>query len=190
MPKLNLGRVVGRDGGFGNIETRYINDGGAPSVTIEAQGEDTAKDFIFTFKNLVRDAATSDELEQIAAGENVQSSNVITALSMSVLWVKMKAAFAAFKHTHPGTDIDGKSITAAQLADHSVGKDQLETAVWESISPLIFVDVASASFIRSDKSTALAIVGKNDCGMSLTVGDDKKFSIGVKVDGVWSYRSV
>lgn len=125
MPKLNLGRVVGRDGGFGNIDTAYINDGGAPSVTVEASGEDTAKDFVFTFKNLVRDVATADEVDQIAAGEIVQSSNVITAGVMSSIWAKIKAAFAPKSHTHDASDITAGQLAAALIANGLITADML-----------------------------------------------------------------
>ena len=125
MPKLNLGRVVGRDGGFGNIDTVYINNGGAPSVTVEASGEDTAKDFVFTFKNLVRDVATADEVDQIAAGEIVQSSNVITAGVMSSIWAKIKAAFAPKSHTHDASDITAGQLAAALIANGLITSDML-----------------------------------------------------------------
>lgn len=154
MPKLNLGRVVGRDGGFGNIDTVYLNDGGAPSVTVEASGEDTAKDFVFTFKNLVRDVATADEVEQIAAGEIVQSSNVITAGVMSSIWAKIKAAFAPKSHTHDASDITAGELAAAliangliteemlhdgavtgdKIANGSITKDKLEKTLGDSLS--------------------------------------------------------
>lgn len=125
MPKLNLGRVVGRDGGFGNTYTVYINDGGAPSVTVEASGEDTAKDFVFTFKNLVRDVATADEVEQIAAGEIVQSSNVITAGVMSSIWAKIKGAFATKSHTHDASDITAGELAAILIANGLIDTDML-----------------------------------------------------------------
>lgn len=154
MPKLNLGRVVGRDGGFGNTDTVYINDGGAPSVTVEASGEDTAKDFVFTFKNLVRDVATADEVEQIAAGEIVQSSNVITAGVMSSIWAKIKGTFATKSHTHDASDITAGelaailianglidtdmlaagAVTTAKIADGAVTKDKLEKTLGDSLS--------------------------------------------------------
>lgn len=127
MPKLNLGRVVGRDGGFGNIDTVYLNDGGAPSVIVEASGEDTAKDFVFTFKNLVRDVATADEVEQIAAGEIVQSSNVITAGVMSSIWAKIKGAFAPKSHTHDASDITAGELAAALIANGLITADMLAT---------------------------------------------------------------
>lgn len=125
MPKLNLGRVVGRDGGFGNTDTVYINDGGAPSVTVEASGEDTAKDFVFTFKNLVRDVATADEVEQIAAGEIVQSSNVITAGVMSSIWAKIKGAFAQKSHTHDASDITAGKLAATLIANGLITEEML-----------------------------------------------------------------
>lgn len=163
MPKLNLGRVVGRDGGFGNIDTVYINDGGAPRVTVEASGEDTAKDFRFTFANLVRDVATADEVEQIAAGELVQSSNVITAGVMSSIWAKIKGAFASKSHTHDASDITAGelaailiaaglidtdmlaagAVTTAKIANGAVTKDKLEKSLGDSLSrarPIVLED--------------------------------------------------
>lgn len=169
MPKLNLGRVVGRDGGFGNTDTVYINDGGAPSVTVEASGEDTAKDFVFTFKNLVRDVATADEVEQIAAGEIVQSSNVITAGVMSSIWAKIKAAFAPKSHTHDASDITAGelaailianglidtdmlaagAVTTTKIDDGAVTKDKLEKTLRDSLSRLDQINSITYDKVRN-----------------------------------------
>lgn len=185
MPKLNLGRVVGRDGGFGNIDTVYLNDGGAPSVTVEASGEDTAKDFVFTFKNLVRDVATADEVEQIAAGEIVQSSNVITAGVMSSIWAKIKVAFATKSHTHDASDITAGelaailianglidtdmlaagAVTTAKIADGSVTKDKLEKTLGDSLS--------HAMFVPAEGDTAGSMwFNPNSLTLTLTVSHD------------------
>ena len=178
MPKLNLGRVVGRDGGFGNTDTVYINDGGAPSVTVEASGEDTAKDFVFTFKNLVRDVATADEVEQIAVGEIVQSSNVITAGVMSSIWAKIKGAFATKSHTHDASDITAGelaailianglidtdmlaagAVTTTKIADGAVTKDKLEKTLGDSLSRLGFLGMWSMSDFPMNKPADWGIV--------------------------------
>ena len=185
MPKLNLGRVVGRDGGFGNIDTVYLNDGGAPSVTVEASGEDTAKDFVFTFKNLVRDVATADEVEQIAAGEIVQSSNVITAGVMSSIWAKIKGAFAPKSHTHDASDITAGelaailianglidtdmlaagAVTTTKIADGAVTNAKLDQTLRDSLSRqsrLLMSDNVRASVGRSDSGAF--IIFKDDAG--------------------------
>ena len=138
MPKLNLGRVVGRDGGFGNITTVYVNDGGAPSVTIDATGEDHAKDFQFTFANLVRDPATIDEVDQIAKGEKVQSSNVITVAVECLLWAKMKENFAAKVHKHSASDITEGTLDAARIAEKSISKSKLDQSLQDSMSQVLF----------------------------------------------------
>lgn len=179
MPKINLGRVVGRDGGFGNIETVYLNDGGAPRVTVEQSGEDSAKDFRFTFANLVRDVATADEVDRIAAGETVQSSNVVTVGVMSSIWGKIKAAFAPKQHKHDASDITtGKlaaallangiiteamlsdhCVTADKLADGSVGVDHLDAEMredWESLSQISFA--GGATGVTFDNGTSAADV--------------------------------
>lgn len=167
MPKLNLGRVVGRDGGFGDVTSTYVNDGGQPGVDIITSGNDTAKNFEFKFKNLINQPATSDELDDISKGIAVQSSNTITVGGMSSLWAKIKQIFAQKSHEHSAEDITaGKlasilfengiitedmladacvstdkiadgAVTADKLAEHCVGQDQLTEGVWETLSQAI-----------------------------------------------------
>lgn len=205
MPKLNLGRVVGRDGGFGNTDTVYINDGGAPSVTAEASGEDTAKDFVFTFKNLVRDVATADEVEQIAAGEIVQSSNVITAGVMSSIWAKIKGAFATKSHTHDASDITAGelaailianglidtdmlaagAVTTTKIADGAVTKDKLEKSLGDSLS---LSESFKVNYIESRDEIELRKELPDGTARALVVGPDGHRYI-KRVDGVWSVIS-
>ena len=153
---IDLGPVVGADGGFGNITSSYVNDGGQPGVTIEASGPDKAKDVHFTFTNLVRDQLTGSEIEQIANDEVVQSSNVVTGSVMTQLWGWIKKLFAPKQHEHDTSDIttgklaaallDNGIITEAMLSDHcvtadklaagSVRKDNIDTEMsegWESL---------------------------------------------------------
>ena len=134
MPQLNLGRVVGRDGGFGNASANYVDDGGEPDVEVNLSGEDTQKDIEFTFKNLVRAPIDSSMINQITNDQIINSSKVLTATGLTTLWGKIKSLFALKNHTHGTSGIEDKAITQAKLADHSVGQQQLETSVWDSIS--------------------------------------------------------
>lgn len=114
MPKINLGRVRGYDGGFGNVGATYANDGGEPRVSIEATGPDTAKDFTFEFANLVNDPISSNEIDQIVGGQVVESSNTLNATGLSTLWARLVAFFAPKEHTHAIAEVseDETSLVA------------------------------------------------------------------------------
>ena len=130
MGKINLGRVRGNDGGFGNVRSVYLNDGGLPGVSVEMSGPDTAKDVNFTFRNLVNDPMTGSEIEQLVAGEVVQSSNVVNGSVMTQIWAAIKRLFAPKEHKHDADDIASgelvtdrimdKAVTAAKLAAEAV----------------------------------------------------------------------
>lgn len=134
MPKLDLGRVVGRDGGFGNVTSEYFDDGGEPSVDIEMSGEDTAKDFKFILKNLVNKAIDSSTISQILNGSVINSSKVLSATGLTTFFSGLKDVFAPKSHTHGTAGIEDNAVTAAKIAPNCIGKDQLETSVWDSIS--------------------------------------------------------
>ncbi len=144
MPKIDLGRVRGEDARFGNITSSYINDGGEPGVDIVPSGPDTGKDLDFEFRNLVNDPLSSSEIEQIANGEVVNSANVLNGTGLTTLWARIKEKFAAKAHRHSAADIEegqfgadrieDNAITSAKIADGAVGQEQLDPAVWESIS--------------------------------------------------------
>lgn len=178
MPQLNLGRVVGRDGGFGNASANYVDDGGEPDVEVNLSGEDTQKDIEFTFKNLVRAPIDSSMIDQITNDQIINSSKVLTATGLTTLWGKIKSLFALKNHTHGTSGIEDKAITQAKLADHSVGQQQLETSVWDSISQTREVSIASTeiaanngNLVRTDIPAifgykAVGVVGMK-IGMSL-----------------------
>lgn len=144
MPKIDLGRVRGEDARFGNITSSYINDGGEPGVDIVPSGPDTGKDLDFEFRNLVNDPLSSSEIEKIANGEVVNSANVLNGTGLTTLWARIKEKFAAKAHRHSAADIEegqfgadrieDNAITSAKIADGAVGQEQLDPAVWESIS--------------------------------------------------------
>lgn len=122
---IDLGPVVGADGGFGNVTSEYVNDGGDPGVEITMTGEDRAKDFHFAFKNLVNDPLTASEVERIAAGEMVNSSNTANGTSMSLFFAELSKLFAGIAHTHDAKDIVSGEIGAALIGEAAVGADEL-----------------------------------------------------------------
>lgn len=96
----------------------------------------------------------TDVIDVIASDTTVTGNDVLKTTGLSYLWAKIKAKFAPKSHTHDASDItagelaaalfaDGiitddmlsaKCVTGAKIADHSIGKDQLETTLWDSIS--------------------------------------------------------
>jgi hypothetical protein len=143
MPWKEIGEVVGKDGGFGNVTSEYVDDGGEPSVDIEASGEDTAKDFKFTFKNLINQALDSSTIDQILNDAVVKSANVLNGTGLVTFFAGLKNIFAAKSHTHNTDDIDDRAITSDKIAlkaveteniaDGAVGETQLDTALRNSI---------------------------------------------------------
>lgn len=164
---IDLGPVVGADGGFGNVTSEYVNDGGDPGVEITMTGEDRAKDFHFAFKNLVNDPLTASEVERIAAGEMVNSSNTANGTSMSLFFAELSKLFAGIAHTHDAKDIVSgeigaaligeaavgadeladNAVTADKIADNAVGTQQLAQSVRDSLSQAAFY-APSSDYIR------------------------------------------
>ena len=167
MPKRDLGEVKGKDGGFGDVSAEYIDNGGDPSVEIETQGANQAKNFIFKFKNLVRSALSSEQIDSIVSNEVVTSSSVVTGTGLTSFWSKIKEKFALKHHTHETTDllneavttpkianeavttekIDDKAITQAKIADGAVGETQLDTALRNSISQRLNDPILPVSYL-------------------------------------------
>ena len=133
MPQINLGRVRGEDGGFGNVTSEYVNDGGEPNVEIIPSGEDSQKDFKFIFSNLVNNPIDSATIDRITNDQIANSSDTLTATGLTTLWGKIKSLFALKTHTHGTSGIDNKAITQAKIADGAVGETQLETSLRNSI---------------------------------------------------------
>lgn len=127
MPTVNLGRVRGMDGGFGNITCEYIDDGGNPDITIEKSGEDTAKDFHFIFKNIVAEPLDTATIESIANDEVVNTSKVLTGTGLSTLISRLKQKFAPKSHTHDASDITAGQLAAALIANGTITADMLAT---------------------------------------------------------------
>lgn len=151
---IDLGPVVGADGGFGNITSDYVNDGGDPGVEITMTGEDRAKDFHFEFKNLVNDPLTASEIERIAAGETVHSSNTANGTSMSLFFAALSQLFAGIAHTHSADDIDGGTFGADRIENGSITKDKLEKSLGDSLSrDRIVVRNGMTAYRRGDMVT-------------------------------------
>ena len=156
MPVRDLGEVQGKDGGFGEVSAEYFDNGGDPNIEIEAQGDNQAKNFIFRFLNIARSPLSSSQIEDIANDEVVTSSNVLTGTGLTTLWARIKSKFALKSHTHDASDITAgelasallangiitndmlseKCVTADKIADGTIGIDQLEKGLGDSISQL------------------------------------------------------
>lgn len=144
MAKINLGRVVGRDGGFGNITSSYIDDGGDPDVLIEASGEDSAKDVHFTFMNLINEPLPLSEIDKITNDTPVDSSKPVSGSGITALWQRIRQLFAPKNHIHTADDVtDGEfptyriadeAITAPKIADGQIGSNHLDQDLRDSIS--------------------------------------------------------
>ena len=134
MAKIDLGRVVGENGGFGNVRSTYISDGGMPSVGIEASGPDTAKDFDFIFSNIVNDPMTDEEIDGIVDGQYSQSSDVLNGRGLSRLWNWICELFAPKEHKHSASDLDSGTIDAARIANGTITKDMLDKTLGDSLS--------------------------------------------------------
>lgn len=164
MPTMNLGRVRGYDGGFGNVTCEYVDDGGEPDIIIEKSGDDTAKDFLFIFKNIVSQPLSQSEINDITNDIVVNSSKSVTGTGLSFFFSRLKEKFAAKDHKHSAADItsgtldiariadksiiaakyDDKSVGAAALADNCVGRANLESSLRDSISHTVKALVTSS----------------------------------------------
>ena len=148
MAKIDLGRVVGENGGFGNVRSTYISDGGMPSVGIEASGPDTAKDFDFIFSNIVNDPMTDEEIDGIVDGQYSQSSDVLNGRGLSRLWNWICELFAPKEHKHSASDLDSGTIDAARIANGTITKDMLDKTLGDSLSHVSCIK-SSGSAINS-----------------------------------------
>lgn len=125
MTKVNLGRVVGRDAGFGNFEATYTDDGGDPSVSVNATGDDSAKDISFDFKNIAPSPLTSNEIDQASNDVVLTSKRYLDGPGVSTLWARIKAKFASKSHTHDASDITAGQLAAALIANGTITADML-----------------------------------------------------------------
>lgn len=125
MTKVNLGRVVGHDAGFGNFEATYTDDGGDPSVSVNATGDDSAKDISFDFKNIAPSPLTSNEIDQASNDVVLTSKRYLDGPGLSTLWARIKAKFAPKSHTHNASDITAGQLAAALIANGTITADML-----------------------------------------------------------------
>lgn len=169
MAKIDLGRVVGENGGFGNVRSTYISDGGMPSVGIEASGPDTAKDFDFIFSNIVNDPMTDEEIDGIVDGQYSQSSDVLNGRGLSRLWNWICELFAPKEHKHSASDLDSGTIDAARIANGTITKDMLDKTLGDSLSRLKPKDPA---LLADGELAALTIEGRSGAVYVLTAYED------------------
>lgn len=161
MTKLNLGRVVGQDAGFGNVSSTYTNNGGEPSVNISLSGENAAKDWQFDFQNITEDPLTSSEVEQICNDKIINTTKKLSGTGLMVLWNQIKAKFAAKSHKHGSADIT--SVNGTVIEDSTVGLAKLDAdankklsdmekgiadnaASWDSLSQKLSISCKRISF--------------------------------------------
>ena len=134
MTKLNLGRVVGQDAGFGNVSSTYTNNGGEPSVNISLSGENAAKDWQFDFQNITEDPLTSSEVEQICNDKIINTTKKLSGTGLMVLWNQIKAKFAAKSHKHGSADIT--SVNGTVIEDSTVGLAKLDADANKKLSDM------------------------------------------------------
>lgn len=137
MPWVDLGEVVGKDGEIGNVNSTYINNGGDPGVNIVRSGDDGAPDFTFEFENLANDPLSESELEQIVAGQTVNSASVVNGTVLSNFMSALGSVFAAIDHKHDASDIDSGTLAAERIANDSIGTEKFKPAVRDSLSRII-----------------------------------------------------
>ena len=143
MPWVDLGKVVGKDGEIGNVGSTYINNGGDPGVNIVRSGDDGAPDFTFEFENLANDPLSESELEQIVAGQTVNSASVVNGTVLSNFMSALGSVFAAIDHKHDASDIDSGTLAAERIANDSIGTEKFKPAVRDSLSrakPIVMED--------------------------------------------------
>lgn len=59
---------------------------------------------------------TTDEIDRIAAGEQIASESVLGGTGLTYLWAKLKSAFAALTHEHATGDVMGLDTALADKA--------------------------------------------------------------------------
>ena len=172
MPWVDLGEVVGKDGEIGNVNSTYINNGGDPGVNIVRSGDDGAPDFTFEFENLANDPLSESELEQIVAGQTVNSASVVNGTVLSNFMSALGSVFAAIDHKHDASDIDSGTLAAERIANDSIGTEKFKPAVRDSLSRL------------STSSDTAQIKLSNDTQMRLMVSDTA-LRANIMIDGSW-----
>lgn len=84
---------------------------------------------------------TTDEIDRIAAGEQVTSESVLGGTGLTYLWAKLKTAFSVIGHKHGTVDVTGLDTALADKAT----KGELKT-VQDSLDRVKVVNASSVSF--------------------------------------------
>ena len=172
MPWVDLGEVVGKDGEIGNVNSTYINNGGDPGVNIVRSGDDGAPDFTFEFENLANDPLSESELEQIVAGQTVNSASVVNGTVLSKFMSALGSVFAAIDHKHDASDIDSGTLAAERIANDSIGTEKFKPAVRDSLSRSVKPDLWGDAGNRS-VTMPLATDDNGDLYMLIASADGK-----------------
>lgn len=172
MPWVDLGEVVGKDGEIGNVNSTYINNGGDPGVNIVRSGDDGAPDFTFEFENLANDPLSESELEQIVAGQTVNSASVVNGTVLSNFMSALGSVFAAIDHKHDASDIDSGTLAAERIANDSIGTEKFKPAVRDSLSLVsVYGKVERAIFYITNEGKAGVEVYDKSGGRHYIVGN-------------------
>ena len=146
---------------------------------------------------------TTDEIDRIAAGEQVTSESVLGGTGLSYLWTKLKAAFAATGHKHPTSDVTGldaalgDKATKAELktVQDSLGRahifrDALSSGDANDVHPGIYlVDSENVKNLPSGSAYSVLIdfggIG-GGCNDQILFNSDGKFMVRGFGGGRWS----
>lgn len=163
MPWKDLGKVVGENGRVGNVDSTYINNGGAPNVSITRSGEDSAPDFTFNFENLVNDPIDEIELDQILDGQVVESANTANGTVLSRFFRAIGGIFAPKAHKHSASDLDSGTIDAARIGNGTITKDMLDKNLGDSLSRIIRAGerVQSSVMYIDDAGPVIEVLGSD-----------------------------
>lgn len=179
MPWVDLGEVVGKDGEIGNVNSTYINNGGDPGVNIVRSGDDGAPDFTFEFENLANDPLSESELEQIVAGQTVNSASVVNGTVLSNFMSALGSVFAAIDHKHDASDIDSGTLAAERIANDSIGTEKFKPAVRDSLSRITAEPHPSQHgmniYARSKDGSIVYRLCAIESGLSLFSADGTKY---------------
>lgn len=117
---------------------------------------------------------TTDEIDRIAAGEQVTSESVLDGTKLTYLWEKLKTAFAALTHKHATGDVTGLD---AALADKAT-KGELKT-VQDSLGRFKFGNVSMKAKIGEQVRLEVA----SSEGISIVLAGAMSETPGIRAQG-------